>query len=76
MLHLGGDTAVTNFRYLLDQPVASAATARALDYLRSFFAAPALVGVSLAVEALASDLPADRVEAVCVEFTRNVLERL
>lgn len=76
MLHLGIDTAVTTFKFLLDQPVASAATASALEYLRTLFAAPALVGVSLAVEGLASDLPADRVEAVCVDFTRNVLEQL
>lgn len=76
MLHLGVDSAVTTFRYLLDQPIASAAASRALEHLRSFFAAPALIGVSLAVEALASDLPADRVETVCVEFTRHVLEQL
>jgi hypothetical protein len=76
MLHLGVDTAVTTFRYLADQPIASAATGKALEHLRSLFAAPALVGVKLAVEGLASDLPSDRVEAVCVDFTRGVLEQL
>lgn len=76
MLHLGADTAVTRVRYLLNEPIASAATERALEYLRSLFYAPGLAGVQLAVEGLASDLPSDRVEAVCVEFTRSVLERI
>jgi len=76
MLHLGIDTAIARFRYLLGQPVASAVTERALEYLRSLFAAPALAGVRLAVEGLASDVPSNRVETVCVDFSRSVLERL
>ena len=46
--------------------------AYAIDLIRTIN----FIGVSLAVEGLASDLPADRVEAVCVDFTRGVLEQL
>lgn len=75
MLHLGADAAIERIESLLEHPTAGPATRIALGYLRALFNAPAAVGVRLAVEALSSDLPADRVEAVCVGFARSVLER-
>jgi hypothetical protein len=76
MLHLGAETAVERFDHLLGDPVAGPSTRIALSYLRALFGAPAATGVRLAVEGLASDLPADRVEAVCVGFAQSVLDRL
>lgn len=75
MLHLGADVAIDRLESLLEHPVAGPPTRVALTYLKVLFGAPAATGVQLAVEGLSSDLPADRVEAVCVGFTRTVLER-
>ncbi|CAN5855977.1 hypothetical protein BH23ACT4_BH23ACT4_14010 [soil metagenome] len=75
MLHLGADAAIDRIESLLEHPTAGPSTRTALGYLRALFNAPAAVGVRLAVQALSSDLPADRVETVCVGFTQLVLER-
>ena len=76
MLHLGADQAAPGFESLREHPVAGDPTQIALRYLEALFAAPAAAGVRLAVEGLSSDVPADRVEAVCVGFTQSVLNRL
>jgi hypothetical protein len=76
MLHLGADRAVERFEYLLDDPIAGPSARTALGYLKALFGAPAAAGVRLAVEGLSSDVPADRVEAVCVGFAQSVLDRL
>ncbi|HHN73623.1 MAG TPA: hypothetical protein ENK10_00180, partial [Acidobacteria bacterium] len=76
MLHLGADAAVERFDALLEHPTAGPSTGTALGHLEALFGAPAAPGVRLAVEGLSSDIPADRVEAVCVGFTRSVLARL
>jgi hypothetical protein len=75
MLHLGADAAIDRIESLLAHPTAGPATRTALGYLQTLFRAPAATGVQLAVQALSSDLPADRVEAVCVGFTQSVVER-
>jgi len=76
MLHLKASTAVDRITALLDHPVAGDSVREAVGHLRTLFGAPAAPGVRLAVEGLAADLPADRVEAVCVGFARSVLEGL
>jgi len=76
MLHLGAETAAAQFESLLEHPVAGNPTRIALGYLEALFAAPAAAGVRLAVEGLSSDVPTDRVEAVCVGFTRSLIDRL
>ncbi len=76
MLHLDHSTAVTRLEALLENAIAGPCTLTALGYLRALFAAPAATGVRLAVEGLSSDVPADRVEVVCVGFARTVLGRL
>ncbi len=76
MLHLGTEVAAERFDSLLEHATAGPATRTALGYLRTLFNAPATAGVRLAVEGLSSDIPADRVEVVCVGFTQSVLERL
>lgn len=76
MLHLGAEAAVDRFESLLEDPVAGVSTGTALGYLKTLFSAPAATGVQLAVEALSSDLPTDRVETVCVGFTQSVLDQL
>ncbi|MFV2074275.1 MAG: GSU2403 family nucleotidyltransferase fold protein [Thermoanaerobaculales bacterium] len=76
MLHLGAEAAAAQFECLLEHPVAGNPTRIALGYLEALFAAPAAAGVRLAVEGLSSDIPADRVEAVCIGFTQSVLNRL
>ena len=75
MLHLGAEAAIDHIESLLEHPTAGPATRTSLGYLRALFNAPAAVGVRLAVQALSSDLPADRVETVCVGFAQSVLER-
>lgn len=76
MLHLGTDAAAERFDSLLEHAIAGLSTRTALRYLEALFGAPAAAGVRLAVKGLSSDIPADRVEAVCVGFTRSVLDRL
>jgi hypothetical protein len=76
MLHLGAEVAADQFEYLLEHQTAGPPTGIALRHLQNLFAAPAAFGVRLAVEGLSSDVPADRVEAVCVGFARSVLDRL
>jgi hypothetical protein len=76
MLHLGAEPAVERFESLLEHPTAGPSTRTALGYLGALFGAPASAGVRLAVEGLSSDIPADRVEAVCVGFAQSVLGRL
>ena len=73
MLSLDSSTAVEQFGVLLADPVAGEPTRSAVLYLERLFAAPASTGVRLAVEGLATDVPAERVEAVCVGFARSVL---
>ena len=73
MLSLDSSTSVARLRMLLADPVAGEPTRAAVLYLDRLFAAPASVGVRLAVEGLATDVPAERVEAVCVGFARSVL---
>ena len=75
MLHLGAERAFERFESLLEDPIAGNATRTALRYLKALFGVPAAPGVRLAVEGLSSDVPADRVEGVCVGFTRSVLGR-
>lgn len=76
MLHLGPDAAVDRFESLLKHQTAGPSTRTALGYLKALFDAPAATGTRLAVEGLSSDIPADRVEAVCVGFAQSVLDRL
>jgi len=76
MLHLGAEAAAAQFESLLEHPVAGNPTRIALGYLGALFGAPAAAGVRLAVEGLSSDIPAARVEVVCVGFTQSVLSRL
>ena len=76
MLHLRAEAAAAQLESLREHPVAGNPTRTALRYLEALFAAPAAAGVRLAVDGLSSDIPADRVEAVCVGFTRSVLNRL
>lgn len=76
MLSLDSLTAVAIFVMLLDDPVAGESTAAAVLYLDRLFTAPASVGVQLAVDGLAADVPAERVEVVCVGFARSVLGEL
>jgi len=73
MLSLDSLTAIAMFVLLLDDPVAGDTTAAAILYLDRLFTAPASVGVQLAVDGLAADVPAERVEVVCVGFARSVL---
>jgi hypothetical protein len=76
MLHLGADQAIERFESLVDDPVAGGPTRRSLGYLKALFTAPGAAGVRLAVEGLSSDVPADRVEVVCVGFAQSVLDRV
>jgi len=76
MLHLGAEAAVDRFNPFLEHATAGPATRTALGYLEALFGAPSASGVRLAVEGLSSDIPADRVEVVCVGFTESVLDRL
>ncbi|MEA3510504.1 MAG: hypothetical protein U9R51_03620 [Actinomycetota bacterium] len=76
MLSLDPSTALERLGMLLADPVAGGPTRTAVLYLDRLFAAPAGVGVQLAVDGLATDVPADRVEAVCVGFARFVLRGL
>lgn len=76
MLHLGAEAAVERFESLLEHPTAGPSTRTALGYLKALFGAPAAAGVRLAVEGLSSDIPADRVEVVCVGFALSVLDQL
>lgn len=76
MLHLGAEAAVDRFKTLLEHATAGPATSTAIDYMGTLFVAPAAIGVRLAVDGLSSDIPADRVEVVCVGFTQSVLQLL
>jgi len=76
MLHLGADTAVERLRSFQGDPIVGPPTGIALRYLKALFTAPAAPGVRLAVDGLGSDVPADRVETVCVGFARRVVESL
>ena len=76
MLHLGAEQAGARFESLLEDAIAGPSVRKALGYLKTLFGAPAAAGVRLAVGGLSSDVPADRVEVVCVGFTRSVLGRL
>lgn len=76
MLHLGADAAADRVNSLLENPTAGPSTRTAIGYLSTLFSAPAASGVRLAVEGLSSDIPADRVEAVCVGFTQSVLGQI
>ncbi len=73
MLNLDALTAVDRFEALLRDPVAGESTRTAMLYLDQLFTSPASVGVRLAAEGLAPDVPAERVEGVCVGFARSVL---
>lgn len=76
MLHLEYSTTVTRFRILLDHPVAGGPTQTAVQHLDDLFTAPATLGVRLAVQGLTTDVPAERVEEVCVGFASSVLDGL
>ncbi len=76
MLHLDHSKAVTRFRSLLGHPVAGGPTQRAVQHLDDLFTAPAALGVRLAVQGLATDVPAERVEEVCVGFASSVRDGL
>lgn len=76
MLHLGAEAAAERFDSFLEHATAGPSTRTALGYLEALFGTPAAAGVRLAVEGLSSDIPADRVEVVCVGFTQSVLDRL
>ncbi|MCL1693678.1 MAG: hypothetical protein M3096_08350 [Actinomycetia bacterium] len=73
MLNLDALTAVDRFEALLRDPVAGESTRTAMLDLDQLFTSPASVGVRLAAEGFAPDVPAERVEGVCVGFARSVL---
>lgn len=73
MLHLDPKTAASQLSLLADEPIAGAVTQAAIGYLGSLFGAPMSTGVRLAVAGLDGAVPRDRVEGVCVTFTRQVL---
>lgn len=76
MLHVGPAAAIVRFRALLEDPLAGTPTQVALEYLEDLFATPAAIGVRLAVDALSSDVPAERVEEICVGFAMSMREGL
>jgi hypothetical protein len=63
-------------RLLLDDPVAKAPTLKAVGFLDDLFGAPRSPGVQMAVAALRVGVPAERVEAVCTSFARDIREAL
>ncbi len=72
MLHLDAVRANAQLEMLLNDPIAGGPTQIAINYLKDLFSAPAAQGVRLAVEGLSTDVPAERVETICVGFTRSI----
>lgn len=70
------DAFIERIRPLLRDPRSEAPTRAGLAFLGELFGARASRGVQMAVEALRVAIPADRVEEICVSFTRQLRERL
>ena len=76
MLHLRAAEAEIRLQSLGSDPIAGATTHRGVEYLKALFPAPNSAGTRLAVAGLEADVPQSRVETVCVEFTRTVVDTL
>jgi len=63
---------LTRFRPLLEDPRSAGPTSAAVALLAELFGAPRAQGVQMAVESLRTAVPAERVEAICVAFARQV----
>lgn len=59
---------ITSFRTLADDPLVGDVTTSGLKYLREQFGGPAAPGVQLAVDALAGDIPAERIRLVAPAY--------
>ena len=59
---------VTSFRTLVNDPLVGEVTTNGLKYLHEQFGGPAAPGVRLAVEALAGDVPAERIRLVAPAY--------
>ncbi len=70
------DAFIERIRPLLRDPRSEAPTRAGLAFLGELFGARASRGVQMAVEALRVAIPADRVEEICVSFTRQLRGRL
>lgn len=70
LLALDLDEATTVMRRLLVDDLAGPVTTAALGHLDELFGAPARSGTTLAVAALAGDVPSARVQQVCVTVVR------
>lgn len=57
-----------SFRALVDDPLVGDVTSRGLKYLSEQFGGPAAPGVRLAVDALAGDIPAERIRLVAPAY--------
>jgi hypothetical protein len=69
-------TFIARFRPLLVDLKAEAVSTAAVELLGELFGARASQGVQMAVEALRVAIPAERVEAVCTSFVRQVRDDL
>ena len=67
---------LVRLRPLLADPIAKGPTTAAVRFLGELFGARASHGVQMAVEALRVGVPADRVQAVCTSFVREVRDGL
>ncbi len=70
------DAFLARLRPLLEDPISAGPTSAAIELLGELFGAPRVQGVQMAVESLRTAVPAERVEAICVAFTRQVREGL
>lgn len=67
---------IARWRVALDDRVAAEPSREALAYLADLFGAPRSEGVRLASDALRIDLPAERVQSLCVSFVHEVRAEL
>lgn len=70
------DVFLTRLRPLLEEQRSAGPTSTAIDLLGELFGAPRGQGVRMAVESLRTAVSAERVEAICVAFARQVREGL
>lgn len=59
---------ISTFQALINDPLVGDVTANGLKFLREQFGGPAAPGVALAIEALAGDIPAERIRLVAPAY--------
>ncbi len=68
------DVFLTRLRPILEEQRSAGPTSAAVELLGDLFGAPRAQGVQMAVESLRTAVSAERIEAICVVFARQVRE--